>query len=159
LVLTGPIKQKKLNWAKWPGIFWLARAGWGTARNLGANICAFLAKFGDCWPMPKITIVNLAGREIAFGPGPAPLLRLVLEAGVDWMHACGGKGRCTTCKAEVLAGAERLSPLSPFEQQMRAAGRLGPGERLACQCVPTGDVRLRVPASSQLPHLQYTEIQ
>jgi 2Fe-2S ferredoxin len=107
--------------------------------------------------MPTITITNLSGREIGFAPGPTTLLRLVLGAGVDWMHACGGKGRCTTCKAEVLAGAGQLSPPSPFERRMVAAGRLGTGERLACQCVPTGDVRVRVPASSQLPHLQYAD--
>jgi ferredoxin, 2Fe-2S len=105
--------------------------------------------------MPKITIENLAGRDIPFSPGPDSLLHLILTSGTDWMHACGGKGRCTTCKAEVQAGGQNLSAPTVFEQKMRDAGRLALGERLACQCMPTGDVRVRVPLGSQFPHLSY----
>ena len=40
------------------------------------------------------------------------------------MHACGAKGRCTTCRLQVLAGQENLSPLTAAELRYRAAGRL-----------------------------------
>ncbi len=107
--------------------------------------------------MPIITIENLQGRPIVFVPDKTTLLSHLLAAGVDWMHACGGNGRCTTCKAIVERGGEQLSPLTIFEQKMIAANRVSDRERLACQCVPTGDVRVRVPPSSQFPHIDYQD--
>ena len=74
------------------------------------------------------------------------------------MHACGAKGRCTTCRLQVCAGQENLSPLTAAELRYSAAGRLRADERLTCQAqLPTGDVTARVPEATQLPHVRYQE--
>ena len=105
--------------------------------------------------MPEIIITNLKGKRIPAKEG-VPLLQLIQESGTDWMHACGAKGRCTTCAMQVEAGGENLSPYSEAELNYRESGRLGKSERLACQCTAHGDVKIRVPARYQFPHLDYS---
>ncbi|WP_460503711.1 2Fe-2S iron-sulfur cluster-binding protein, partial [Hymenobacter agri] len=51
--------------------------------------------------MPLLTIENLPGTPIEV-PADATLLAALQAAGHDWMHACGAKGRCTTCRVQVL---------------------------------------------------------
>ena len=54
------------------------------------------------------------------------------------------------------AGAENLSPPTAAELRYRAAGRLLPDERLACQArLPAGEAVGRVPDATQLPHVRY----
>ena len=71
------------------------------------------------------------------------LLEASLAAGTTHAHACGGRGRCSTCRVLVLSGAERCPPPTGLERQI--AARLGFGDdiRLACQTRPTGDVTIR----------------
>ena len=105
--------------------------------------------------MPLLTIENLPGATVEV-PAAANLLAALQAAGHDWMHACGAKGRCTTCRLQVCSGMENLGPLTAAELRYRAAGRLLDNERLACQAqLPTGDVTGRVPQETQLPHLRY----
>jgi 2Fe-2S ferredoxin len=105
--------------------------------------------------MPLLTIENLPGAAVEV-PAGANLLAALQTAGHDWMHACGAKGRCTTCRLQVSAGLDNLSPLTAAEERYRAAGRLRPDERLTCQArLPAGDVIGRVPEATQLPHLYY----
>ena len=107
--------------------------------------------------MPLLTIENLPGPPIAVPTG-ATLLAAIQRAGHDWRHACGAKGRCTTCRVHLLAGAENLTPLTEAELRYRAAGRLLPTERLTCQArLPAGDVLGRVPEATKLPHVPYGE--
>ena len=107
--------------------------------------------------MALLTIENLSGATVAV-PAGATLLAALHAAGHDWMHACGAKGRCTTCRLEVRTGLESLSPPTDAELRYRAAGRLLPHERLTCQArLPAGHVSGRVPAATQLPHQQYRE--
>jgi 2Fe-2S ferredoxin len=105
--------------------------------------------------MPLLTIANLPGAAVEVPPG-ATLLAALQAAGYDWMHACGAKGRCTTCRLQVRAGFENLSPPTEAELRYRAAGRLLPDERLTCQTrLPAGEVTGRAPRATQLPHLRY----
>lgn len=106
--------------------------------------------------MVKIVIENMAQKEV-HGKAGSSALRLLHENMVDWMHACGGQGRCTTCKMIVVAGAEALSPLTDAEQRYRAKNELGKAERLACQAKISGTCHVRVPEEYKLPHLIYTE--
>lgn len=71
------------------------------------------------------------------------LLDAILEAGIDHRHICGGLGFCTSCRVEVVGGAEFLSPVSATERERlgRDAGRL----RQACQTYVTGPASVRVP--------------
>lgn len=105
--------------------------------------------------MTLLTIENLPAAAIPVPEG-ATLLAAIQAAGHDWMHACGAKGRCTTCRLQVRAGAENLSPRSVAELRYAAAGRLLPNERLTCQTrLLAGDVVGRVPEATMLPHVQY----
>ena len=106
--------------------------------------------------MPKIVIQNLFDREI-FTSGDRPnLLRIIHENQIDWMHACGAKGRCTTCKAVVLMGIEGMGELTDVEKKYREAGRLKPNERLACQSVVEGDLVISVADENKFQHMQYS---
>ncbi|OGH00398.1 MAG: hypothetical protein A2600_10305 [Candidatus Lambdaproteobacteria bacterium RIFOXYD1_FULL_56_27] len=71
------------------------------------------------------------------------LLEISLAAGVDHTHACGGVGKCSTCRVMVLEGAERLLARNPTEQALAQRLGFGPEIRLACQTVPQGDLTLR----------------
>jgi ferredoxin, 2Fe-2S len=106
--------------------------------------------------MVKIVIENMARKEVT-GKAGSSALRLLHENQVDWMHACGGKGRCTTCKMIVVTGAEALGPLTDAEHRYRANNELGVNERLACQTKITNNCCVRVPEEYKLPHLNYTE--
>ncbi|MGI4875674.1 MAG: 2Fe-2S iron-sulfur cluster-binding protein [Janthinobacterium lividum] len=82
--------------------------------------------------MPLLTIEGLPAPPLDVPVGPT-LLTAIHASGHAWWHACGAKGRCTSCRVRVLAGADCLTPPTEPELRYRAAGRLGPEERLACQ--------------------------
>ena len=106
--------------------------------------------------MVKIIIENLGQKELVLTDFKGSALQHFQAHFVDWMHACGGKGRCTTCRMIILKGAERLGRLTPAEEKYRRAGLLRENERLACQVNVAGDLTIRVPEDSKLPHLTYT---
>ena len=107
--------------------------------------------------MASIVIRNLHEKTIADPALTKPLLWIFLENGIDWMHACGGKGRCTTCKAVILKGAENLIPKSPAEVKYESQNLLASSERLCCQAILiSGDLEVSVPETGKLPHVQYS---
>lgn len=106
--------------------------------------------------MPQITIENLDNKIISYIKEDR-VLTLIQQNFVDWMHACGGKGRCTTCKMVVISGMEALTPHSPFEKKCRDRGLLKPEERLACQCRASEDILIKVPEECKLPHKKYSD--
>lgn len=107
--------------------------------------------------MVKIVIENLGQKEVEVSRLDWPVLRHLQANQVDWMQACGAKGRCTTCRMKVLQGIESLAPLTPAEIKYRKAGLLLKDERLACQAVAKGSLVIHVPEDSRLPHMKYTE--
>ena len=111
--------------------------------------------------MASLEITNLVpAPRVELLPG-APLLAAIQAAGLDWAYACGGRGRCTTCRLHLTAGAENLLPLTAAEDRFRALGRLPAGSRLACQAglaphaPPTAELRAVVPPEGQLSHVKY----
>lgn len=106
--------------------------------------------------MPEIVIENLDSKTIHCTGKTERLLDILLSA-TDWMHTCGGKGKCTTCAAVITSGREHLSELAESEKGFIKLGRLRSGERQTCQVKVHGDVRLRVPDRYKLPHLTYSE--
>ncbi len=108
--------------------------------------------------MSRIVIQNLFNRTINSDVDDRKVIELIHENGVDWMHACGKKGRCTTCKIIVIQGGENLIPLNERELVFVAQGRLYPGERLACQAIlHAGEIRIKVAEINKFPHIQYSE--
>lgn len=61
------------------------------------------------------------------------LLEASLQGNVPIYHACGGKGKCTTCRVLVVEGEENLS--EPNEQELISKEKMHfpPRVRLACQ--------------------------
>lgn len=93
--------------------------------------------------MPRIEAETATG-PVAFDAEQGRKLVLALEdAGIDILHRCGGNAKCTTCRAEVLAG-------DPGEigdaERNRLAMETGLAEnvRLSCQVRVIDDLKVRV---------------
>ena len=106
--------------------------------------------------MVKIVIENLAKKELLVKDLSLTVLRHVHTHFVDWMFACGAKGRCTTCKMIILEGHENMSPPSAAELGYREKGQLAESERLACQTTISGNIKIAVPEEYKLPHQKYS---
>lgn len=108
--------------------------------------------------MSRIVIQNLGNLVIDSEHPARKVIELIHENGTDWMHACGKKGRCTSCKMIVVSGMENLSPETDRELFYRNQNRLRPNERLCCQSqLLAGEVVIRVAEINKFPHLVYTE--
>ena len=59
------------------------------------------------------------------------ILKNLQENFIDFSHACGGKGRCITCKMQILEGENMLSAPTNAEQNFREQKLLENTERLA----------------------------
>lgn len=88
--------------------------------------------------MPTIVFLN-EGRAGQVPEGTS-VLHAALGMGVRISHVCNGSGTCSTCRVEVVAGAENLSPIEPNE----IAYSMGPNVRLGCQAKIHGNVGVRV---------------
>jgi len=106
--------------------------------------------------MVKIIIENLAQKEVLLTEMNKTALYQFQTNYVDWMHECGGKGRCTSCKMIVLEGMENLSGQTPAEKKYLEQGLLKTDERLACQVRVLGNLKVKVPDESKLSHLKYS---
>lgn len=91
--------------------------------------------------MPRVRYVD--GPALELEPGES-VLEASIRSGVDHRHACSGNARCSTCRIEVLEGAEHCPEPRLSESVVLAIHRLGPPVRLACQLRPNGDLTVRV---------------
>ncbi|WP_200980287.1 2Fe-2S iron-sulfur cluster-binding protein [Echinicola sp. 20G] len=108
--------------------------------------------------MPKIVIENLYHKEIYTKAPDRKVIELIHENNVDWMHACGKKGRCTTCMMIVNEGMENLSEPTDREEYFRKLGRLKENQRLTCQArLQQGTIRIKVNEMYKFPHMDYSE--
>ncbi|MBX2943532.1 MAG: (2Fe-2S)-binding protein [Cyclobacteriaceae bacterium] len=107
--------------------------------------------------MVKIVIENLDRKELVINNYSKTVLNHLQDHFLDWMHACGAKGRCTTCKMIVVSGVENLSELTAAEIKYKSRGELRENERLTCQTKTSGDIVIRVPNSGKLPHMKYSD--
>tara|TARA_Y100001934_G_C12382689_1_gene793439 strand:+ start:1863 stop:2198 length:336 start_codon:yes stop_codon:yes gene_type:complete len=88
--------------------------------------------------MPKLTVEG-AG-EFGVAAGKRLVLALTDDAGIDQLHACGGKSKCTTCRVEILAGD--AGEMTAAEADTLAARELT-GVRLSCQVLCNSDLTVR----------------
>jgi ferredoxin, 2Fe-2S len=107
--------------------------------------------------MAIILIENLDNLRVEAKDHSQPLLKHFQAYNLDWMHACGGKGRCTTCKLKVISGLGNFAPRTEAEVRYQRQGALAEDERLACQAKINHDIVVRVPDESKLPHLKYSD--
>jgi uncharacterized 2Fe-2S/4Fe-4S cluster protein (DUF4445 family) len=108
-----------------------------------------------------LVVFSPSGKRGRFPLG-TPVLQAARELGVDIDSICGGRARCGRCQVEAVEGsfakenivssAEHLSEMGEAEHYCQQRGRLREGNRLSCQARVLGDVRIDVPASSQVHH-------
>jgi adenylate cyclase len=83
-------------------------------------------------------------REVTIYPEET-ILAATLRQGIPHVHACGGHGKCSTCRVQVLEGLEHCSLPNACERALAARTHLPPAVRLACQTTTTHSLRLRRP--------------
>jgi adenylate cyclase len=91
--------------------------------------------------VPKVRYVD--GPTIELEEGET-ILQASLRCGVDHRNACDGVCRCSTCRVEIVEGAEHLADADEEECEILAINNLDAPVRLACGLRPTGDVTVRV---------------
>lgn len=93
--------------------------------------------------MPEIHVVDKdvtvnaqAGEQILFA---------LWDNRVSITSICGGNCSCGACNIEVLQGMENLNAKTECEKKVLSKiKRQGENVRLACQCIPTGEVTIRI---------------
>ncbi len=86
-----------------------------------------------------VRITYPGGRVVAAPPGFS-VLETSRWAGLPHASACGGRGRCSTCRVEILAGAENTPEPSLAESETLLRVKAPSTVRLACQLRPAGDI-------------------
>ncbi len=82
--------------------------------------------------------------NVAFEVRPGEtLLAAGLRADITFAHACGGRGKCSTCRVWVDEGLEACPPRNEIEAAMAERLRLDDHVRLACQLRPTAPLSVR----------------
>ena len=91
--------------------------------------------------MPKITL--LPDNQVLTAEVGDLILDTTLKNDIAHAHACGGEGKCTTCRVLVLSGLENCS--DPTEKEQSVKERIHSTEefRLACQTRIGGDMTIR----------------
>lgn len=124
----------------------------GAARLLGEWQMQFLAVYGALaalavaillarmlWRSRSRLTVAYDGGEMARAGRGQSILEFSMAAGVAHASVCGGRGRCGTCRVEILRGAGALSPIGPVEARTLARVRAPQNVRLACQARVLGE--------------------
>ena len=81
-------------------------------------------------------------REITVERGTT-LLEAGLDAGLKVTHACGAKGKCSTCRVVLLSDVADAAPRNETERAMAALRGFPPEVRLSCQTPVEGDCLVR----------------
>ena len=88
--------------------------------------------------MPALTVVGVGTVQVP--DGKRLVLALEEDAGIDQLHACGGRARCTTCRVEFVAG----EPAARTKAEIAALTAKGhTGVRLSCQILCDHDMTVR----------------
>jgi len=106
-----------------------------------------------------LIIFSPSGKRGRFAVGTT-VLQAARGLGVDIDSICGGQARCSRCQVEPIEGmfakegitssADHLSDMSVDEQICQQEGLLKTGNRLSCQAKILDDIKIAVPASSQV---------
>jgi adenylate cyclase len=115
------------------GVWWVV--GGGVALALAARLVRQAAERNR----NIIRIVYPDGAAINVPPGTT-ILDASRMARVPHASVCGGRGRCSTCRVRVTAGAEGLPAPGADEQKVLDRIEAPPHVRLACQTRPLGDI-------------------
>jgi uncharacterized 2Fe-2S/4Fe-4S cluster protein (DUF4445 family) len=111
---------------------------------------------------PEALVVFSPSGKRGHFPVGSTVLQAARKLGVDIDSICGGRALCCRCQVLPIEGSfskegmeshpDHLSKLSAPEKRGLAQQRLLPAHRLSCQSRVLGDIRIDVPASSQVHH-------
>jgi adenylate cyclase len=87
----------------------------------------------------KVRIRYAGGRTVSVNPGLS-VLEASRSAGIPHVSVCGGRGRCSTCRVQILDGLESQPAAEPRELATLKSIGAGGDVRLACQLRPTHDL-------------------
>lgn len=76
-------------------------------------------------------------------PDGQTLLDVSIRQRIPHLHQCGARGRCTTCRVQILDGISHVSARSPIEQKVASQRGWDEFTRLACQTRVHGAVVIR----------------
>jgi len=101
--------------------------------------------------MPKITVVDFMGevvKEFDVEKG-TKLLKALIEQGVDIVHSCGGKAKCTTCRITARKGIPRKVTQAQkklFDHMIKGGQPQfdAPQVFLSCQIIVENDMKFSV---------------
>ncbi len=88
--------------------------------------------------MPQIKV--FPDNQTFNAPHKTTLLKASLKKGILHQHACGGRGKCSTCRVRVLEGLENCQERTRRENQVASILQFEDDIRLACQTVIRGNV-------------------
>ena len=88
--------------------------------------------------MPIISVIGFGEFEVEKGK---KLVLALEDNGVDILHRCGGRAKCTTCRVEVLAG--EYYETTDIEKNAFSEKGIEDLLRLSCQVYVNGDVTVR----------------
>ncbi len=71
------------------------------------------------------------------------ILLASLRNNIAHLSACGGTGKCSTCRVEILDGLENCHPRSELEEKLAKKLSFPPNIRLGCQTKLRGNVSFR----------------
>tara|TARA_Y100001970_G_scaffold27213_1_gene33096 strand:+ start:1935 stop:3272 length:1338 start_codon:yes stop_codon:yes gene_type:complete len=91
--------------------------------------------------MPKLTI--LPDNKTFNLENGSSILQTALDNDIPHVNACGGEGKCTTCRLLVLEGVEYCSDETEKEKSLKQKAHTTEEFRLSCQTTITGDVTVR----------------
>ncbi len=107
----------------------------------GALMIVFAMRTGRSWRERANQIeIRYPEGETVRVPRGFSVLEASRLGGIPHYAVCGGKGRCSTCRVQVVEGAAALPPPESMEQA--TLNRIGadPGVRLACQLHPMSNI-------------------
>lgn len=90
------------------------------------------------------------------------LIDLLEESGIELESSCAGTGTCGKCRVQIIKG--ECSPAGSEELELLLPGDIAKGIRLACHCMVSGEVALRIEETSNdlrilenglLPNLEF----
>jgi adenylate cyclase len=116
--------------------------GWMVLAYVGLVAGVLLARAARDWHAARYRSVRITypgGRAVTVPVGFS-VLEASRWAGIPHASVCGGRGRCSTCRVDVVAGGETLPAASPEETRLLKRIGAPPGVRLACQIRPENDV-------------------
>lgn len=105
--------------------------------------------------MAKITF--LPDNVQCESPSNVTLLEVAKRNNIPHVAACGGEGKCTTCRLLILEGIENCSKETDKEKVLIEKAHTTKGFRLACQTSISGDITARrlVLDSDDIKHMSF----